>query len=113
MLSPMALERVISERGITVLFVTTALFNELVAAQPDIFRDLRVLLFGGERVDTRRVRQVLASTAPEIFCHVYGPTETTTFATWHRLSTADIAGGVTPIGRPISNATAYVLDSAM
>lgn len=113
MLSSAALARVIGERGVTVLFVTTALFNELVAAQPDTFRGLRVLLFGGERVDTRRVRQVLGSAAPEIFCHVYGPTETTTFATWHRLSSADLAGGAIPIGRPISNTTAYILDSAM
>ena len=113
MLSAAALARAIGERGVTVLFVTTALFNELVAAQPDTFRGLRVLLFGGERVDTRRVRQVLGGAAPETFCHVYGPTESTTFATWHRLSSADLGGGAIPIGRPISNTTAYVLDSAM
>jgi amino acid adenylation domain-containing protein len=113
MLQPAALARVIGERGVTVLFVTTALFNELVAAQPDTFHGLRVLLFGGERVNTRRVRQVLGSGGPEIFCHVYGPTETTTFATSHRLSSADLGSGTIPIGRPIDNTTAYVLDSAM
>lgn len=113
MLSSAALARVIAKRGISVLFVTTALFNELVAAQPDTFRGLRVLLFGGERVDAGRVRQVLGSAAPEVFCHVYGPTETTTFAVWHRLSAADLACGTIPIGRPISNSTAYVLDPGM
>lgn len=113
MLSSAALARVIAKRGISVLFVTTALFNELVAAQPDTFRGLRVLLFGGERVDARRVREVLGSVAPKVFCHVYGPTETTTFATWHRLSAADLGRGTIPIGRPISNSTAYVLDSGM
>jgi len=113
MLSAAALARVIGERGVTMLFVTTALFNELVAAQPDVFRGLRVLLFGGERIDSRRVRQVLGGAGPEIFCHVYGPTESTTFATWHRLSSADLGGGAIPIGRPISNTTAYVLDSVM
>ncbi len=113
MLSAPALSRIIGNGGISVLFVTTALFNELAAAQPDIFRRLRVLLFGGERIDARRVRQVLGCAHPEIFCHVYGPTETTTFATWHRLSASDLAGEPIPIGRPISQSTAYVLDSAM
>jgi amino acid adenylation domain-containing protein len=111
-LSPSALARVIRERGITVLFLTTAVFNEVVAERQDAFRTLRALLFGGEQVDPRRVRQML-NAAPDILCHVYGPTEATAFATCHRVSSADHFAATIPIGRPISNAVAYVLDPAM
>ncbi|HEY2136640.1 MAG TPA: amino acid adenylation domain-containing protein [Xanthobacteraceae bacterium] len=112
-LSAGALGGAIRERGITVLFLTTALFNEVVAEQHDALRTLRALLFGGEQVDARRVRQLLAGAAPQILRHVYGPTETTTFALWQGLSPKDAFGDTIPIGRPISNTTAYVLDHAM
>jgi amino acid adenylation domain-containing protein len=113
MLSSSALAQAIAERGVTVLFVTTALFNEIVAARPDTFRSLRVLLFGGELVDPHRVRQVLHTAPPELFCHVYGPTEVTTFATWHQISHNDLIGGTIPIGRPINNTVAFILDANM
>jgi len=45
--------------------------------------------------------------------HVYGLTETTTFATWHLVT--DVADDATtgPIGRPIANTEAYVLDGRL
>ena len=42
------------------MFLTTALFNQLVDRSPAIFASLRCLLFGGEAVDPDRVRSVLA-----------------------------------------------------
>jgi acyl carrier protein len=48
-----------------------------------------------------------------MLCHVYGPTEATTFATWFQVT--GVSAGVTtiPIGQPIGNTTAYVLDRAL
>jgi acyl carrier protein len=46
--------------------------------------------------------------------HVYGPTETTTFATWHLVVEGVEDGAATvPIGRPIANTEAYVLDARL
>ncbi|MFO1074918.1 MAG: amino acid adenylation domain-containing protein, partial [Geminicoccaceae bacterium] len=42
----------------------------------------------------------------------YGPTENTTFSTCHRVTAAEARAGAIPIGRPIRNSTAYVLDPA-
>jgi amino acid adenylation domain-containing protein len=100
-------------RGISVLFLTTALFNHLARESPDIFGSLRHLLFGGEAVDPKWAREVLQSAPPERLLHVYGPTESTTFATWY--SVLDVAEGETtiPIGRPLSNTQAYILDQNM
>jgi acyl-CoA synthetase (AMP-forming)/AMP-acid ligase II/acyl carrier protein len=41
---------------------------------------------------------------------VYGPTENTTFSTWMSLPTPEAIGVDVPIGRPIANSTAYVVD---
>jgi thioesterase domain-containing protein len=41
---------------------------------------------------------------------VYGPTEATTFATWHEVREVPEAATTVPIGRPIANTEAYVLD---
>jgi amino acid adenylation domain-containing protein len=112
-LSPVDLGREIRERRLSVLFITTALFNQLAAEAPDSFRSLRVLLFGGEAVDPGSVRSVLMSGAPGKLLHVYGPTETTTFATWHPVEHVGLQAKNIPIGRPISNTTAYVLNQSL
>jgi myxalamid-type nonribosomal peptide synthetase MxaA len=40
----------------------------------------------------------------------YGPTETTIYSTLHRVTVEDLRAGSIPIGRPIQNTSAYVLD---
>ena len=47
---------------------------------------------------------------PRRLLHVYGPTETTTFATWHEVRDAAAARATMPIGAPIANTEVYVLD---
>ena len=93
-----------------ILFVTTALFNRFAALDASLFGGLDVLLFGGEAVDPCPVAAVLEHGKPGRLLHVYGPTESTTFATWYEVET--VAAGTTtiPIGRPLSNTTAHVLD---
>jgi amino acid adenylation domain-containing protein len=109
-LSPQDFAAEIRERGITALFLTTALFNQLAAALPVAFGAVRHVLFGGEAVDPRWVREVLEHGPPERLLHVYGPTETTTFATWHLVRAVSQEAFTVPIGRPIANTRAYVLD---
>ncbi|MHC1763528.1 MAG: amino acid adenylation domain-containing protein [Verrucomicrobiia bacterium] len=112
-LSPKELAARIAGDRITTLFLTTALFNQVAAEEPGAFRPLKHLLFGGELVDPRSVRRILERQPPERLLHVYGPTETTTFATWHVVREAPIGPGTIPIGRPIANTRLYVLDAAL
>ncbi|MCP4659506.1 MAG: AMP-binding protein, partial [bacterium] len=95
---------------ITALFVTTALFDQLAREAPSTFSSLRHLLFGGETVDPRRVREVLESAPPGRLLHVYGPTESTTFATWQRVVAVAPDAVTVPIGRALANTRLYVLD---
>src|SRR6185436_15598957 len=104
--------RELERQGVTAMFLTTALFNELGRRVPGCFGGLRHLLFGGEAVDVRRVREVAEGVGrPGRLLHVYGPTETTTFATWEEVR--EVSGGAetVQIGRPIANTTAYILDA--
>ena len=101
------------EQEITVLFLTTALFNQVVRAMPDAFATLRYLLFGGEAVDPTTVRTVLQQGGPTHLLHVYGPTESTTYSTWHPVQTVPAEALTVPIGGAISNTQLYVLDSQL
>jgi amino acid adenylation domain-containing protein len=109
-LSPARFAVEIVEQGITVLFLTTALFNLFAREAPKSFSSIRHLLFGGEAVDPGRVNEVVEQAPPERLLHVYGPTESTTFASWFLVQS--VPGGATtiPIGRPISNTQTLILD---
>nr|WP_225737551.1 non-ribosomal peptide synthetase [Dyella acidiphila] len=94
----------------TVAFLTVSLFNQYADVLAPIMPQFRHLLIGGEAVDARTVRRVLAATPPQRLVNAYGPTETTTLATSHAIeSVADTAVSI-PIGRPIANTHIYILD---
>ena len=109
-LTPAELKRALQVHEVTVLFLTTSLFNQTVRESPDAFRGVRHVLFGGEAADPRSVEQLLASERPERLLHVYGPTETTTFATWYPVDDVSPTATTVPIGRPIANTLVRVLD---
>ncbi|HEX7334398.1 MAG TPA: amino acid adenylation domain-containing protein [Pyrinomonadaceae bacterium] len=109
-LAPHALAAQLEAHGVTVLFLTTALFNHMARELPAAFRRLRHLLFGGEAVEPKWVREVLEKGRPARLLHVYGPTETTTFATWHEVASVGEHAHLVPIGGPLTNVQIYVLD---
>ncbi|MEG4594112.1 amino acid adenylation domain-containing protein [Microcoleus sp. F8_C2] len=100
----------IHSQKITVLFLTTALFNTLARVVPSAFQSVRILLFGGEAVDPNWVRELLKSGSPQQLLHVYGPTENTTFTTWYIVEDVPEEATTIPIGRPIANTQVYILD---
>ncbi|MCY2932360.1 MAG: amino acid adenylation domain-containing protein, partial [Planctomycetota bacterium] len=113
LLAPRELDEEIRRRGITTMFVTTALFNRIAEEHPRAFASLKHLLFGGEASDPAAVAKVLAEGRPQRLVHVYGPTEANTFATWHEVKGIYDGEATVPIGRPIANTTVYVLDDAL
>ncbi|MGG3311073.1 amino acid adenylation domain-containing protein [Paenibacillus lautus] len=105
------LAELIEGRGITVFFVTTALFNTLVDHGLESLRGVRHILFGGERASVPHIRKALRALGSGVLLHVYGPTETTVFATCYRVTeTWDGRGTATvPIGTPIARSETLVL----
>ncbi|UZK57721.1 amino acid adenylation domain-containing protein [Streptomyces drozdowiczii] len=106
-----AVREAVERHGVTALFLTTALFNVMAEADPAVFAGLRVVAAGGEAATPDLMQRVAAASPRTRVLHVYGPTETTTFATRHPV-TAE-APGVPPIGRPLDGMGLYVLDDTL
>jgi amino acid adenylation domain-containing protein len=109
-LSPADLAGWIRERGVTSMFLTSALFTRMSREVPDAFATMSELLVGGEAVDPAAARAVLAGRPPRRLLNGYGPTESTTFATWHPIREVAEGAASVPIGSPLANTTLYVLD---
>ncbi len=107
------LGNIIKKEEISVLFVTTALFNSLVDYGIDYLVGLKKLLFGGERVSFKHVKKAFQTLGKDKIIHVYGPTETTVYATYYPVDNIDDSLGTIPIGKPLSNKSVYVLDKEL
>ncbi|MFJ8043303.1 amino acid adenylation domain-containing protein [Kitasatospora sp. NPDC096147] len=106
------LDAAVHDHGVTAIFLTTALFNVIAETDPGAFAGLRVVCAGGELASPDAMQRV-AATAPDTrVLHVYGPTETTTFATRYTV-TAGLPAGPPPIGRPLDGMRLHVLDAAL
>ncbi|HUB89662.1 MAG TPA: amino acid adenylation domain-containing protein, partial [Dyella sp.] len=101
----------LARHAVTAMFLTTALFNLYAQAIPKALASLKYLLCGGERNDPASFWRVLAEGGPAHLIHCYGPTETTTYALTCPISSAWQAHDNLPIGRPIGNTRAYLLDA--
>lgn len=110
-LSPRLFAAQLLQQDVTVMFVTTALFNQLASQAPDIFSSLRCLLFGGEKVEPKWVKVVANNNPPEQLLHVYGPTESTTFTTWYQVKGVTEERQTIPIGCPVANTQCHLLDA--
>ncbi len=110
-LSPHEFALQIRQKNINVLFLTTALFQQIARDVPHAFSSLRYLLFGGESVNTRWVKKVLKNGSPKHLIHVYGPTENTTFSSYYYVKKLPETATSIPIGLPIANTQMYLLDA--
>ncbi|MEI8021827.1 MAG: amino acid adenylation domain-containing protein, partial [Schlesneria sp.] len=112
---PDELQQLLRQKGVRTLWLTSSLFNTLADGHLPVLEGVEQLLVGGEALSVshiRRAQQALGSRTQLI--NGYGPTESTTFACCHRLlSMIPEDCPSIPIGRPISNTTAYVLDAIL
>ncbi len=99
--------------GVTKLNMSPGLFNLLVDEQLHDLRGVHQLLIGGDVLSPTHIQTVLDALPDTLMTNVYGPTECSISATCHHMSTGYRVGSSVSIGRPISNARAYVLDSDM
>lgn len=113
-LTPGALRSALASHRVTTLFLTSALFTEVMADRPTSFAGLRNLLVGGDVVSVPAARLLAGSepsARPARFLNCYGPTETTTFAVCGPIASVPADATSVPIGRPIANTSCYVLDA--
>ena len=104
------LGRFIRDRGVSTLWLTAALFNQMVDLQLDSLRGVRQLLAGGEALSVAHVRRMLEVIGSGRLINGYGPTENTTFTCCYVMTADTRIENTVPIGRPIANTQVYVLD---
>jgi amino acid adenylation domain-containing protein len=112
LINPAAFRDKLKDKKVTIVFVTTALFNQLASEAAGVFEGLKYVFFGGEAADPKAVASVLNNRPPRRLMHAYGPTETTVYATVHSVKDVPPGASTIPIGRPIANSTAYIVDNA-
>lgn len=99
--------------GVTVLWLTAPLFSLMVRTELPLFESLRCLLTGGDIVSPGDAAAFIRTNPHCSLVDGYGPTENTTFSCCYRIDSLDAIGESVPIGKPIANATAYILDESL
>jgi myxalamid-type nonribosomal peptide synthetase MxaA len=104
------LARLLDDQHVTIMQATPATWQLLVDSGWRGRPALRALC-GGESFPPALADALLGRCA-EVW-NMYGPTETTIWSTLHLVTAEDAAAGIIPIGRPIANTTALVLDAGL
>ncbi len=101
---PTLLAELIHQSRCTVMQATPATWRALIEEGWSGSRGLKILC-GGEALPRDLADKLLARSAS--LWNMYGPTETTIWSAVHKV---EAGAGPVPIGRPIANTTAYILD---
>jgi amino acid adenylation domain-containing protein/thioester reductase-like protein len=104
------IESLIATHSISVLWLTSGLFQSIVRERAEALAGVRIMLTGGDVVPIDCARRFVEVCRGSVLINGYGPTESTTFAACYVVS--DGLDGVTslPIGRPVANTQIYILD---
>ncbi|MDP5209825.1 non-ribosomal peptide synthetase [Microbulbifer sp. 2205BS26-8] len=108
--TPERFSLLLQQFGVTVLFLTPALFNHYSRVVPNAFGRLRYLMTGGDNSDPEAFRRVLSHGKPQHLLHVYGQTETTTVGTTYDVIEVAEDAITIAVGMPMSNKQVYILD---
>jgi amino acid adenylation domain-containing protein len=103
----------IKHNGVTTLWLTAGLFQQMVETELESLRGLRQLLAGGDALPVPHVEQVARELKDCQLINGYGPTENTTFTCCYPVQRGERFAGNVPIGFPISNTQVYILDTEL
>lgn len=103
----------LEKKCVTTLFLTVGLLMQYVDELAPVLGKLRYLMTGGDVVEPGLIRKILRNGPPAHLLNVYGPTESTTYATTHLIEAVAEDARSIPIGKPISNTRTYLLDSRL
>ncbi|MGW0033620.1 amino acid adenylation domain-containing protein [Streptomyces sp. NPDC003314] len=111
-LDPAALRRLVRERGVNTLWLTSSLLNLIVDEDPGAFTGLRHVMTGGERLSPAHVARFLAAHPAVRLTNGYGPVESMVFVSTHPVTPADLdePDGI-PVGTAIRDTLLAVVDA--
>ena len=104
-------------RRITSTLLTSGLFHQMAEAEPASLARVDQLVSGGDVMSPALAGRALARRDDGVLVNAYGPTETSVMISTHRMRPGDerspeltAPGAKIPVGRPIANTRARVVD---
>lgn len=100
-------KQTLEQNDVTLLWLTSPLFNQFAMEDPSLFSGISTLIVGGDTVSPFHVNRVRQQCPQLLIVNGYGPTENTVFSTFFPI-TSDYEINI-PIGKPISHTKAYIV----
>lgn len=112
LLSAHPFAKFLKEKKISILLITTRLFEQFSIIAPEMFAQLTYLTIGGEVINPKTILNVLNCKAgrPRFLLNLYGPTENSVCSTAYKIPDSISGEQPIPIGVPIANTTVYVIN---
>ncbi len=100
------LKNMLKKHSGNTMFLTTALFNQMIQIDPSVFDSLQYLMFGGEKASEKHIRILKSYNANVELINLYEPTENTSLTTSYNNIPSEFDS--IPIGKPIANNNVYI-----
>ncbi len=110
LLDPALLKNEINRRGVNLMLFTSSWFNQLVDTDITLFGRLQTILVGGEKLSEIHIEKLSLAYPQLEIINAYGPTENTTLSSTYAIRHHTAKTSI-PIGKPLTNRTAYILDA--
>ncbi|HLG64403.1 MAG TPA: amino acid adenylation domain-containing protein [Ktedonosporobacter sp.] len=107
------LQRAIEQYCITVLWITSGLFSQMVEYHLESLQTVKYVITGGDIVSVPHAKKILAQRGGCTLVNGYGPTENTTFTSCYFMTQEEQVGNSVSIGSPVANTQVYILDAYM
>lgn len=89
------------------------LLDSVTDNDKEAFEYMRTMIFGGDYLKNEMVKRIWSYNDKIRVINVGGPTETTLWNIYHEVTKEDLAKGVIPYGKPISNTKYYLLNEKL
>ena len=107
---PDAMRKLIADTKVNLLLCVPSLYQQWLDCGFDRLKSLKAVIVAGERCPPTLVQRHFEALPDCQLFNEYGPTEATVWSTVAECTPTDAALNNVPIGKPIANCNAYVLD---
>jgi amino acid adenylation domain-containing protein len=112
---------ILKNEGVTILNQTPSAFYSIIQQELNdsggVIKhgelNIRYIIFGGEALNSGRLKRWKAAYPKTRLINMYGITETTVHVTFKEIHDEDISGNISNIGKPIPTLETYVLNSQL
>ncbi|THA28002.1 amino acid adenylation domain-containing protein [Streptomyces sp. A1277] len=110
---PALITELSQQHRVTMLQLSASLFNYLTDEHPDAFTTVTTAYTGGETASPTHIHQLHQTSPHTTVINGYGPAESMGFTTTHTITPTPQPHTTIPIGSPLTNKAAYILDTTL